>query len=407
MDRYPYFKPPRWWSPKPSRSWMKIWRPWRRFQQIREYRVVDIQVRGLELLRDHIDQGHGVLITPNHAGHADCFALFHALEKLPQLSQVMTAWQVFDSLPKLQRLVYRHHGCFSIDRESNDLQAFRWAVRVLQQTSHPLVIFPEGEVYHLNDFVTPFRDGTLSIAMNAVRRSSRPIGCFPCAIRYVYLEDPTPALREVMSRLEQCIGQSPRGALPLDERLRQFTENAIALRERQHQGTARDGALQPRIDALADVILRRVETRLDAVPSSDFVPERVRQLRHLAIGRAAEMPAQDRRRVDIHDDLENLFVAVQLYSYRADYLDDRPSLERMAETIDKYEEDFLGATTASIRGTRQATIRFGEPIVVSTVGTRDDVRRLGETLRGKVQSLLGPTATSSSRVTSKPISSII
>lgn len=83
MDRYPYFKPPRWWSPKPSRFWMKIWRPWRRFQQIREHRVVDIEVRGLELLRSHIDQGHGVLITPNHAGHADCFVLFHALERLP------------------------------------------------------------------------------------------------------------------------------------------------------------------------------------------------------------------------------------------------------------------------------------------------------------------------------------
>ncbi len=66
----------------------------------------------------------------------------------------------------------------------------------------------------------------------------------------------------------------------------------------------------------------------------------------------------------VHD-LEDLFLVVQSFSYPGDYVVDKPTIERMAETIDKFEEDVLRKPTASIRAKRRVAVRFGEPITVS------------------------------------------
>lgn len=396
MDRYPYDKPPQWWPPKASRAWMRLWRPWRKWQQRHDYRVVAIEVRGLELVRAAIDRGEGVLVTPNHAGHADCFLLFEALERLSVPPQVMTAWQVFELLPRLQRLVYQHHGCFSINREGNDLGAFRHSVRVLEKTSAPLVIFPEGEVYHLNDLVTDFRDGTLAIAMSAVRLGGRPVACFPCAMKYFFVGDPTAELEAVMDPLEARLGLPSGQGDALVQRLRRFTAAAVAHRERQYlkaEAASADTAacdsasLATRLVTLRTALVERLEGRLNVKPQVKFLPERIKRIRQAIIERRGEAASgAERSRLDA--DLEEAFVAVQLYSYRPEYLDGAPSIERLAETIDKYEEDFLGVRSANIRGRKRGIIAFGEPLLLERAGSREDVPRLGEELRRRVQALL-------------------
>ena len=60
--------------------------------------------------------------------------------------------------------------------------------------------------------------------------------------------------------------------------------------------------------------------------------------------------------------MEDLFFVVQLYSYRGDYLVDEPSVERLAETVDKFEEDILGLEYPNVRGRRRVAVRFGQPI---------------------------------------------
>lgn len=396
MDRYPYYKPPQWWSPKASRGWMRLWRPWRKWQERRDYRIVDIDVRGLDRVRAAMAAGEGVLVTPNHAGHADCFLLFEALERLPLPPQVMTAWQVFALLSRLQRLVYRHHGCFSINREANDLTAYRWSVRVLERTSTPLVIFPEGEVYHLNDYVTEFRDGTLSIAMSAVKLGKRPVACFPCALKYFFVNDPTAELAAVMDKLEQRLKLPSGDGKNLADRLRRFTAAAVSERERQilgesagaeQSGDADSRTLAARLDVLKQVVLERVERRLAITPLSNFLPERVKRIRQTVVERMSGA-IDDAERQQLADDLEQAFIAVQLYSYRPEYLDGEPSIERISETIDKYEEDCLGVRSANIRGRKRGIIAFGEPLLIDRPGSRDDVVRLGEELRRRVQTLI-------------------
>lgn len=388
MNRQPFGKPPRWWSPLPSPFWMRVWRPLRRRQQIHDYRIVDIKVRGLDYARQAIEQQHGVLITPNHPGHGDCYLLWEALTRLRRRCYVMTAWQVFEMAKPFERLVYRQHGCFSVNREGTDLNAFRQAVQVLGETSHPLVIFPEGDVYHLNERVTPFRDGVGAIALAAVKRGERPVTCIPCALKYEYIEDPTRELQRVMDQLEQRLYWRPRSNLPLHQRIYGFAEGILELKELEYLGRNQPGALAERITALADELLCRMESRYQVKAGDGTIPERVKELRRTVIQLRSELPPDDARDREAAKDLDDLFFVVQLFSYPGDYVSERPTIERMAETVDKFEEDFLGAVSCSVRGKRRAQVSFGEPITVYQAGKRDSARTLTQTLERRVQAML-------------------
>jgi 1-acyl-sn-glycerol-3-phosphate acyltransferase len=172
----------------------------------RRERLREIEVEGLDHLRAAVAQDCGVLIASNHGGHADAFIMLAAADQLGRPFTYMVAWQSLLLLGPVGRWILRRHGCFSVDREGHDVRAFRQAVDLVQSGSHPLVIFAEGEVYHNNDKVYPFRPGAAAIALAAARRAHRPVVCVPAAIRYSYLADPTPHLVPLLDRLERRLG---------------------------------------------------------------------------------------------------------------------------------------------------------------------------------------------------------
>ena len=71
MNRQPFQTPPRWWSPKLSPRWTRLWRRLRKRIQLKEQRLLEVEVRGPENIRQAAAAEQGVLVTPNHAGHAD------------------------------------------------------------------------------------------------------------------------------------------------------------------------------------------------------------------------------------------------------------------------------------------------------------------------------------------------
>ncbi|MHB8897806.1 MAG: lysophospholipid acyltransferase family protein [Thermoguttaceae bacterium] len=395
MNRQPYCRPPRWWSPKPSEFWVRFWRWGRRRTQIHKHRLVEIEVRGLENVRQALEQGYGVLITPNHSSHADCFAIYDVADRLGIPFYVMIAWQNFVRDGALRAWILRQHGGFSVDREGNDLTAFRQAVDVLQSKPNPLVIFPEGDVYHVNDRILPFREGPAAIALTAAKRGNRPIVIVPCATKYRYLDDPTSELVAVMGRLETSIHWRPRADLSLRERIYHLAEGALSLKEIEFYGNSHAGPVPERIRKLIDFILSWLEDRygLDSGPVT--VPERVKLLRQQVIRRMIESPGSSPERHQCEEDISDLFLTVQLFSYPGDYVTEDPSIERIAETIDKLEEDVLGVETATIRGSRRATVTLGDPIPVSAPpGRRPSANELTRLLETRVQGLLNGRAPS-------------
>lgn len=388
MNPQDYKTPPRWWSPKLNNFSWRFWRFMRKRMKRKTQRLVEIEVRGIEKLKGAVEQNQGVLITPNHPGHADPLIVYEAAEKIDRGLYFMAAWQVLAKHRPLHRMILRHHGVFSVDREGADMRAFRQAVDILQNSRNPLVIFPEGEVYHVNDKVTPFREGPAAIAMTALKKSDRPVVCVPCAIKYQYVEDPTPELVELMGRLEEQILWRRRDDLPLTRRIYRFAEGAIALKELEYIGHTEAGELPGRIGHLCETVLGRLENRYDVEPDNATLPERVKAVRREAIKQLEENDDQsaiEQAKLDLGD----LFMVTQLFSYPGDYVSGKPTIERMAETLDKFEEDIFKVPTATIRGVRRAVLSFGEPVAVERAGNkRTAVHVLTETLEQNVQQLL-------------------
>lgn len=414
MNRYPLHPRPKRWNAKLSPFWIRILKSLRRYKQRNEQQLYKVEVRGIENVQQAVlDAGAGVLIIPNHPGHADAYIMYEAAEKAGFPFYFMSAWQVFEVQSLIGRWMLQVHGCFSVDREGADRQAFRNAVEILQNKKNPLVIFAEGEVYHQNDRITPFREGAAAMAITAARKVDRPVLCVPCAMKYQYIEDPMPELLEVMDKLEEKILWRPRRDLPLKDRIYHFAEGILSLKEIEYMGCSGSGKLPNRIEQLADTILKRLEIRYELISPADCnintgknrtIPERVKAVRQTAIecldkldnddcnsnsNKASENvsgsvghgdePAGTHRplpeflknlknlntqREAIACDLDDVFIVMQAFSYPGDYLVENPTVERMAETLDKFEEDVLGVNTATIRAPRKAVVVFGEPIAV-------------------------------------------
>jgi 1-acyl-sn-glycerol-3-phosphate acyltransferase len=389
MDSFPYGTPPRWWSPCLDPLFFRAIRPARQMWQRRRERVRAVEVRGLEHLRGAVGADQGVVLTPNHATHSDPFVFLAVSDRVDRPFYYMAAWQSFQILPPVARWVIRRHGCFSVDREGHDVRAFRRAVDIVSREPHPLVIFPEGEVYHNADQVVPFREGAAAIALAAARRARRPVVALPAAVRYRYLADPTPELGRLVGRMERKLAQPPRPGLPLAERLARLAGTVLERRERQFLGRAQAGPFVPRLAALIEAIVGPIEARYGLTPEDlEDVPGRATRLRRRAIQEKEGRPDGDPRGRQAGQDLDAVAVAVQLFSYVNDYRSDRPSLEHLAEIVDKFEEDILGVQTARPRGARRAVVLFGPPVPVAPFRGPEGTAALTRTLENKVRGLL-------------------
>src|SRR5207244_1112650 len=121
----------------------------------------------------------------------------------------------------------------------------------------------------------------------------------------------------------------------------------------EYLGHVGQGDFPGRIGALTETILRRLEDRLGE-PARDLdLPDRVTQLRRRVIKQLEGLPDDDPQRARLQRDMDDVGRAVELYSYAHDYDLGPLSPERVAEILDKFEEDVLGAATATVRAARR------------------------------------------------------
>ena len=372
-----------------SAVFVRLFRWFGRRKSLKDCQVTRYHIENLEAVRQAVQDGQGVLITPNHATHADPYTMTEASYQAGFPFYFMATWHVFDYQGTLGQWFLQKHGVFSIDREATDRRAMEIAQDILKTKPHPLVIFPEGDVYHCNDRVTPFREGAASLALFAARKSKRPIVAIPCGLKYRYLNDPTNELLELMNRLEGAIHWRSRPDLSLSDRLYRLGGALIALKELEYLKQMRHGSLTERTAFLADFILRKHEQIQGFSPVGKSIPERVKELRRRTIQRLEELNDDDTEALeDVHRDLDDLMLVIQLFSYPGNYVIENPSIERIAETMDKLEEDLLQKATATVRGNREVYIRFGDPIHVPTQRRRGAANELTGKLESAVQTIV-------------------
>jgi hypothetical protein len=357
-------------EPKVGAFWLWIGRLYSRHVVLRgEQQVVDIDAQGLETITRLLERGDGVLITPNHQGHADCPVMLELSRRVGHPFYFMAAYQIFRGHGGLAKFMLPRIGAFPVDREGSDLRAFKTGVDILARGRDPLVIFPEGEVYHMGDRLTPIREGAAAVATTAAKRAAerdRTVWIVPMAMKYRFIDghDPMPALLATMDQLESRFTWWPRSESGLVDRIYSYAEAMLCLKEMEYLGSAHTGPIKPRIVGLRDAILDGLEDRYFGKRRADDAPVRVKELRRVCLERLADPSTTAETKTDLRHALNDVFVALQLFSYPGDYLREGATVERVAETLMKFEQDVMGNETPPRNGPRRAIVRVGEPIDV-------------------------------------------
>ena len=357
---------PKFWKPKPSRLWRAVLEPVRRHYLHNFYGIADVKIEGLEHLTK-LGPTDGALLAPNHSHDSDPHVMMHVGRQIGRRFYFMAAWQIFRMHKGLDGFVMQRMGAFSVDREGCDRRAVRQAVELLTG-GQCLVVFPEGEVYRTNERLTPLLEGVPFMAITAQKDLEKTgtgsrVWIVPAAIRYQYIDDIRPQLEQAMTRLESRMKLRPPADSPLHERITRYGEFLLTLKEKEAVGHSREseGDIAARVAWLINALLeRREKQHLKQSPSADTVPLRVKALRRHLIEVWTDPASDAAARRAAREALDDVQLALQLYSYPGDYVSSNPTIERMAETIEKYEEDLEGV--GKPKGRRSARVLFGEPI---------------------------------------------
>src|SRR2546430_12619001 len=163
---------PGFWPPRPSRFWNLILSPLRHYYLHRFYGISSVTLSGAENLTSGIRAGDGVLIAPNHSHDSDPHVMMDVGKQLGRQLYFMAAWQVFLAHRGIDGFVMQRFGAFSVDREGCDRRAMRQATELLT-TGQTLVVFPEGEIYHTSERLTPLREGVAFLAVTAPKEPGK------------------------------------------------------------------------------------------------------------------------------------------------------------------------------------------------------------------------------------------
>ncbi len=332
-----------------------------------KYKVVKVDVRsGMKELKQRYKNGDSLLVTPNHSDHCDPHVFMHLSRKFNVPVNFMAAREIFERNKSMRGPLLQLAGVFSIDRDGSDLKAIKEAVHILCKAEYPLVMFPEGEIYHLNEKLTPLNEGAATLALMAARKvkkekNEKSVLIVPTALRYVYSDDIASTFSSRMDRLERSILWKPQAHLDIVNRIYKFGEAALSLKEKEYLDRTLAGSLNVRLSEFREILISREEEQYFKEVSNGNHPVRIRKLR----GKIRSIlldgdPPSDETVARCCRSLDNLYFAIQLYSYPGQYLKEKPSSGRIEETIHKFEEDAFEENV--ILGERRVEVTFCDPI---------------------------------------------
>ncbi len=327
--------------------------------------VEDYEIRNLDRIRASIEAGHGILITPNHCRTADPLLMGWLIQEANCLVYAMASWHLFNQ-HWLMTLAIRAMGGFSVNREGIDRQAINTAIDILESAERPLVIFPEGGTTRTNDRLHALLDGVAFIARTAAKRRAKrgeKVVVHPIAIKYLFGGDLKATADSVLSDIEHRLSWQPQSDLPLFDRIVKVGMALLCLKEMEYFNEPQSGGLHERLHRLLNRLLHPLEEEFLGGKQEGAVIPRVKNLRMKIMPEMVNNQLSEGERQRRWSQLADIYLSQQLSCYPPDYLQERPSVDRLLETIERYEEDLTDR--ARIHGNLKAVMEIGEAIEVN------------------------------------------
>jgi len=345
--------------------------------------VLEVRPEDLTLLRN---LPPGCIIAPNHAHYADPQVTFEVARRAGRQVIFMATREAFDICQGAWGWCLQRLGAFSVNRGGANVEARKFARALLAAGAYDLLMFPEGEIYLLNDVVMPLKPGAARLALEAASElerqgRSRPVFIVPVAIKYRFMGDIGFALETTTARLEAQVLDGSRTG-PLYPRIVALGEILLSrAEERYGVKPDPDSELYERVHRLRRILLEQLERRHLGRVQHGFEFDRARKLMIRIQGQLLEKrgapgyydaptaPADDL----LSADLEAANLCARSVAFRDDYLIENPTPERMAETLAKLEREVLGKQIRSPLAKRRAIVRIAPPLDIREYLARQKV----------------------------------
>ncbi len=358
---------------------------------LRGHGVAAVECRGAEKLAASVAAGRGIMLAPNHCRPCDPYVVATLGRAVGRHVHIMASWHLFMQ-GRIQRFLLTRAGIFSVYREGLDREALKCAIDILTEARRPLVLFPEGVISRHNDLLNPLMEGTAMIARNAAkqRAAAQPGGpgvvIHPVGIRYFFEGDLNATVEPVLRDIEQRLTWEPCHGRPLIERIGKIGDALLTLKEIEFLGSPQPGELNARIRNLIDHLLCPIEDAWLKGRHDGDVVARVKLLRTALLPDlvAGQLPEEEKEhRWEL---LAQLYLAQQLALYPKDYLTADSPMERVIETVERFEEDM----TDRVRRVHpfRAVVTVGDALEVSQDRVRGGEDPLMKSLHQGLESLL-------------------
>ena len=356
--------------------------------------VVAHEIRGAERLRASLVAGHGIMLAPNHCRVADPLVFGWLSGEVDCLMYSMASWHLFNQ-DWFTAWAIRKMGAFSVNREGVDRKAINTAIEILTEAERPLVIFPEGTVSRTNDELHALLDGVAFIARTAAKKRAKSasggkVVIHPVALKYLFGGDIEKAADEVLTEIEHRITWRPQRHLSLFDRIAKVGHALLGLKEVEYFGRAQTGRFSDRLQALTDRLLAPLEEEWLGGPQGGPVVPRVKALRIKLLPEMVTGQVDETERARRWAQLADIYLAQQVSFYLPDYLISRFSVDRVLETIERFEEDLTDVVR--VHGHLKVIIQVGEAIEVSPQRDRKAevdplMKKIGDDLQGMLDEL--------------------
>ncbi|WP_372716923.1 lysophospholipid acyltransferase family protein [Novipirellula sp.] len=314
--------------------------------------VVSYECRNLDVFRESLARGDGILLAPNHCRYADPLVLGWPARHAKTPVYAMASWHLFND-GWLDAFAIRRMGAFSIFREGSDRKALDTAIEILTEAERPLIVFPEGTTNRTNDVLKPLLDGVTFMARAAARRREKHYGSqvvmHPIAIKYLCKQKIDSWANEQLSVIESHLGWTKSLGGSILGRTIRVAEALLALREVQYLGSTRAGNLSERRDGLIQHLLKDTESRLKMSSGDEDLRTRVRAIRTKVSSIWFSENPDEQEKVRLKNDIVAADLAQELVSYPNCYLEsDDVTDSRIVETIQRMQESLWGKADVGI-----------------------------------------------------------
>ena len=351
----------------------------------RRLRVRCCSFEGTELLKASLRSGAGIVLAANHCRWADTVVLGMLGLEIGSYLYYLVSYHLLKQ-GRLMGWWLNRLGAYSVLREGADREAIRATAELLSRAERPVVLFPEGTWFRQNDRLGPLQEGLGLIARRAAGQTGRSVLVHPVGIKYWFLDDPRPTLRERLAGLEGRLGWAPQSDLELVPRVEKLANVLLNVKEVEHFGHSRSGAIDERIGFLAASLVGSAEKYYLGHEREGWVLDRVRRLRTSLVKKLLGAVGNLKETTRLRQTLDTLLLCENLSGHSLEYLRDHPSVERLSETVQRIEET-VDDTPEEPLGDVGVVVSIGPPLDVRSYPPREGRSGLDPLVSGVGRSL--------------------